>query len=55
MGSRARLWRPRDPLTGPTGAPVRVVGLTPTGSLRLRRQDGCTEVVDSGTWSLPPP
>ena len=52
---QTRLWRPRDPLAGPTGAPVRVVGLTPTGSLRLRRQDGRTEVAHSGTWRLPAP
>lgn len=33
---QARLWRPQQPLPGPTGAPVHVVGLTPSGGLRLR-------------------
>ena len=50
-----RLWLPQGPLVGPTGAPVRVAGLTPTGGLRLRQQDGRTEVVHKGTWRLPAP
>ena len=52
---QARLWRPRQPLPGPTGAPVHVVGLTPSGGLQLRQQDGGTVVVYSGPWRLPAP
>ena len=52
---QARLWLPQHPLVGPTGAPVRVLGLTPVGGLRLRQQDGRTAVVYSGTWRLPAP
>ena len=51
---QARLWLPQQPLVGPTGAPVRVVGLTPAGGLRLRQQDGTT-LVHNGTWRLPAP
>jgi len=52
---QARLWRPPCPLPGPTGAPVHVVGLTPSGGLRLNRQDGGATVVYSGSWRLPAP
>ena len=52
---QARLWLPQCPLVGPTGAAVRVMGLTPAGGLRLRRQDGRTDVVYNGTWRLPAP
>ena len=52
---QARLWCPPDPLVGPTGTPVRVVGLTSTGGLQLRQQDGHLEVVQNGTWRLPSP
>lgn len=52
---QARLWCPQQPLPGPTGAPVHVVGLTPSGGLRLRQQDGRTAVVCSGPWRLPAP
>lgn len=52
---QARLWLPQHPLLGPTGAPVRVAGLTPAGGLRLRQQDGRTEVVHHDTWRLPAP
>ena len=52
---QARLWYPPQPLAGPTGAPVRVVGLTPAGGLRLRQQDGSTAVVHNGRWRLPAP
>lgn len=52
---QARLWLPPCPLVGPTGAPVRVVGLTQAGGLRLRQQDGSTVVVHNGTWRLPTP
>lgn len=50
-----RLWLPQQPLVGTTGAPVRVVGLTPNGGLRLLQQDGRTAVVHHGTWRLPAP
>lgn len=52
---QARLWLPRQPLPGPTGAPVHVVGLTPAGGLRLRQQDGSTAVMHNGVWRLPSP
>ena len=52
---QARLWRPQQPLMGPTGAPVHVVGLTLAGGLRLRQQDGTIAVVHSGAWRLPTP
>ena len=52
---QARLWLPQQPLVGPTGAPVRVVGLTPAGGLRLRQQNGRTAVVHNGAWRLPAP
>ena len=51
----ARLWRPQGPLPGPNGAPVHVAGLTPSGGLRLRQQDGTTMVVPNGAWRLPSP
>jgi len=52
---QTRLWLPQQPLPGPSGAPVRVVGLTPAGGLRLRQQDGRTAVVHNGAWRLPSP
>lgn len=52
---QARLWLPPGPLPGPTGAPVHVVGLTPSGGLRLKGQDGDTTVVYSNSWRLPAP
>lgn len=52
---QARLWLPPQPLAGPSGAPVRVVGLTPAGGLRLRQRDGTTAMVHQGVWRLPAP
>ena len=52
---QTRLWLPRQPLSGPSGAPVHVVGLTPAGGLRLRQRDGSTAVVHKGGWRLPTP
>ena len=51
----ARLWLPQRPLVGPTGATVRVAGLTAAGGLRLCQQDGRTEVVHHGPWRFPSP